>query len=450
MTLPIRARLAVVCAGLVGGLVIGLGLLVYLRLEADLRAAADDGLASRAEQLSEDLPTGTTIDVGPSDVGDIFAQLLTRGGSLLASTPGLAPGPAVATTDLVTLDGPRSAETTVMTAGEPVLARILEMPLADGRVIVTGVAFDDQREVLDRLLSLFGVAVLVAVVLAGAVGWLVARAALRPVERMRAESEAVSGSEPGRRLAVPQTRDELAALGSSLNRMLDRLETTVERERRFVADAGHELRTPLANLKAELDLALRRARSAPELVEALRSASEETDRLARLAEDLLLLASTDGGRLPMRLDDVDLAGLVRETVDSFAGRASSLGIALEASAEGGTRARLDSARIRQAVGNLIDNALRHTPAGGRVDVKVSKEGSAVSLTVVDTGEAFSSAFLPHAFEAFARADASRSRSAGGTGLGLAIVRAIVEAHGGTVEARNRDEGGAILELRIPA
>jgi two-component system OmpR family sensor kinase len=450
MTLSTRARLAVVCAALVGGLVIGLGMLVYLRLEADLRSAADDGLASRTEQLIEDLPTASTIDVGPSDVGDIFAQLLTRDGSILASTSGLAPVSAVAPTDLGSLNGPRYVETTVMTADESVLARILEMPIADGRVIVTGVAFDDQREVLDRLLSLFGVAGLVAVVLAGAVGWLVARAALRPVERMRAESEAVSGSEPGRRLAVPRTRDELAALGRSLNRMLERLEAAVERERRFVANAGHELRTPLANLKAELDLALRRARSPAELVDALASASEETDRLARLAEDLLLLASADGGRLPMRLDDVDVAGLVRETVDSFASRASSLGVVLEAAAEEDARARLDGTRIRQAVGNLIDNALRHTPAGGRVDVRVSKEGSDTLLSVVDTGEAFSSAFLPHAFEAFARTDASRSRSAGGTGLGLAIVRAVVEAHGGTVEARNRDEGGAIVKLRLPA
>jgi heavy metal sensor kinase len=449
MTLPTRARLAIVCASLVGALVLGLATLVYLRLEADLRASADDGLVTRAEQLAADPPTETTIDPGPSDVGDIFAQVVAHDGTVAATTPGLAPGRVAPTSDLRSLDAPRYSEMLVATTDEPVLARVLEMPLADGRVIVTGVAFDDQREVLDRLLSLFGVAGLLAVVLAGAVGWLVARAGLRPVDQMRAESEAVSGSEPGRRLAVPGTRDELAALGHSLNRMLDRLEAAVERERRFVADAGHELRTPLANLKAELDLALRRARSPSELVDALRSASEETDRLARLAEDLLLLASADGGRLPMRSEDVDVAALVHETVDSFAGRASSLGITLEANVMDGTRACLDTTRVRQAMGNLIDNALRHTPAGGRVDVRAFTDGRTISLSVADTGEAFATAFLPHAFEAFARADAARSRSAGGTGLGLAIVRAIVEAHGGTARARNRDEGGAIVELRIP-
>jgi heavy metal sensor kinase len=451
LTLPIRARLAVVCAALVGALVVGLGTLVYLRLEADLWAAADDGLASRAEQLTAEPPDAAKIDPGPSDVGDIFAQILTRDGAVLASTPGLAAGPVVPARELASLDAARYFEATVpTTTDEPVLARILAMPTPDGRVIVTGVAFDDQREVLDRLLYLFGLAGLGAVMLAGAVGWLVARVALRPVERMRTESEAVSGSEPGRRLAVPGTRDELAALGGSLNRMLDRLEAAVERERRFVADAGHELRTPLANLKAELDLALRRARSSSELVDALRSASEETDRLTRLAEDLLLIASADGGRLPMRREEVDLGALVRETVDSFSGRASALGITLAATEESRVTARLDGIRIRQAVGNLIDNALRHTPAGGTVTVHTAAAAGLRSIAVSDSGEGFNAAFLPHAFEAFARADASRSRSAGGTGLGLAIVRAIVEAHGGSVDARNRDEGGAIVVLRIPA
>lgn len=450
MRLPIRARLALVCAALVGALVVGLGTLVYLRLEGDLRAAADDGLTTRAQELAREPPNSSRISPGASDVGDVFAQLLTRDGTVVATTPGLASAPVVATSDLVSLDGPRYFEMLVATTREPVLARMLEMPIPDGHVIVTGVAFDNQRDALDRLLGLFGLAGILAVVLAGAVGWLVARSALRPVDRMRVESEAVSGSEPGRRLAIPSTGDELAALGRGLNRMLDRLEAAVDRERRFVADAGHELRTPLANLKAELDLALRQeARSPSELVGALRSASEETDRLAGLAESLLLLASATGGPHPMRLEELDVAELVRETVDSFAGRASSLGIALEVLVEDGVRARLDSTRIRQAVGNLIDNALQHAPAGSRVTVEMSTPEGAIAISVADGGEGFAVGFLPHAFEAFARAEVSRSRSVGSTGLGLAIVQAVAEAHGGTVEADNRAEGGAIVVLRLP-
>ncbi len=449
MALPIRARLALVCGALVGGLVFGLAAIVYLRLEADLRAAADDALLARANVVAEEPSEGSDLVVGPTDAGDVFAQVLTPAGTVVATTPGLAPGPVVAATELEGLDQPRYLDAVVATVDEPVLARILELPATDGRVVVVGVAFDDQREALNRLLFLFAVAGPVVVVLAGAVGWLVAGAALRPVERMRVESEAVSGSEPGRRLAVPPRRDELAALGGSLNRMLDRLEAAVERERRFVADASHELRTPLANLKAELDLALLRARSPSELVDAVRSASEETDRLSRLADDLLLLASADGGRLPMRREDIDVAGLIRETVESSSGRASSLGVTLIASGEDGVRARLDADRIRQAVGNLINNALRQTPTGGRVTVEASSTSTMLSIVVADTGRGFPPSFLPHAFDAFTRADAARARPTGGAGLGLAIVRSVAEAHGGTVEARNREEGGAIVVMRIP-
>lgn len=449
MTLPIRTRLALMCAVLVGGLVLGLGTVVYLRLEADLRAAADDGLLGRAEQLVQEPPDGATIDLGPSDVGDIFAQILSGDGTVVANTPGFPPVPAVPLSDLPGIEGPDYREMTVSIADEPILARILVMRTAGGRVIVIGVAFDDQRQVLDRLQPLFGFAGAVAVLLAGAVGWLVAVAALRPMDRMRLESEAVSASELGRRLPVPRANDELAALGRSLNRMLDRLEAAVERERRFVADAGHELRTPLANLKAELDLALRRARSPGELVDALRSASEETDRLAGLAEDLLLLASSDSGRLPMLREMVDVSTLLAVTLESFSGRASSLGIALDSSVSDGIRARLDGTRIRQAVGNLIDNALRHTSPGGRVTLEMTRQPGTLAIAVSDTGEGFAPAFLPRAFEAFARADAERSRSAGGAGLGLAIVRAVAEAHGGSVEAANRAGGGALVVIRVP-
>jgi two-component system, OmpR family, sensor kinase len=449
MALPIRARLAIVCGALVGGLVLGLAAIVYLRLEADLRAAADDGLQSRAEELVNDPPIGSDIPAGPSDIGDIFAQVLTRDGTVSASTPGLAAEPVVAPGELDGLDGSKVFDAVVQIAREPVLCRVMEVAASDGRVVVVGVAFDDQREALDRLLSLFGLAGPVVVLLAGVVGWVVAGAALRPVERMRIRSEAISGSEPGRRLPVPRTRDELAALGGSLNRMLERLEAAVERERRFVADASHELRTPLANLKAELDLALGRARSPSELVDALQSAREETDRLSRLAEDLLLLASADGGRLPMRREDVNVAELVRETVASFSGRAASMGVRLDATVEDGVRANVDGVRIRQALADLIDNALQHTPTGGRVTVEVSATAGNLTIVVSDTGPGFASSFLPDAFEAFTRADASRSRPTGGAGLGLAIVRAIAEAHGGTVEATNRENGGAAVRLRLP-
>jgi two-component system OmpR family sensor kinase len=449
MSLPIRARLALVCGALVGVLVVGLGAIVYLRLEADLRAAADDGLQPLAASLVEEPPSGPTIAADPSDVGDIFGQVLSRDGRVVAMTADLDLGPLMTPADIAALDGPRYLDAVIPLPDEPQLARVLEMPAGDGRVVVVGVAFDDQREALDRLLAILAVGCPVAILLAAVVGWLVAGAALRPVERMRLEAESVSASEPGRRLPLPGGRDEVAALGNSLNRMLDRLETAVERERRFVADASHELRTPLANLKAELDLALRRARSPSELVAALQSASEETDRLSRLAEDLLLLASADGGRLPLRLEDVDVSALVRATVGSFDGRAAAVGVAISTSIPSGIHARLDGRRIRQAIVNLVDNALSQSPGGGHVSVDLTARDQAIVISVRDSGHGFDPGFLPHAFEAFTRADASRSRASGGAGLGLAIVQAIADAHRGSVEASNAAAGGAVVTLRIP-
>ena len=193
--------------------------------------------------------------------------------------------PALSERDAVTIEG------------EVVPARMLAVPISQGRVLVVGASLDDQRQTLGRLATSLAVGGPLALVLAVGVTWLLVGWTLRPVESMRGEAAAISASDPGRRLPVPGTGDELARLAETLNAMLERLEEAIERERRFVDDASHELRTPLANLKAELDLALRRSRTADELERALRSAAEETDRLARLADDLLVLARSDRGRL---------------------------------------------------------------------------------------------------------------------------------------------------------
>jgi heavy metal sensor kinase len=449
MSLSIRARLALVCATLVGALVVALGAIVYLRLEADLRAAADDNLTSRASDLADAPVRGGTLDIGSSDVGDIYAQVVAADGRVLATSPGFT-GQILAGADLADAGSEPIRELTVEVAGEPLVSRVLAAPRPDGTILVLGAAFDDQREALDRLLQLLLVLVPVAGALAAAVGWVVAGAALRPVDRMRRESEAISGSEPGRRLEVPATRDELAALGASLNRMLDRLEAALARERRFVDDASHELRTPLANLRIELELALRRSRTPDELEAALRSAAVETDRLTSLAEDLLVLARAADGRLPVRREETQLGGLVAEVAAGFAGRAEAVGVELTTTVHRDGAARVDEARVRQALGNLIDNALLHTPSGGRVHVELTRIAGAVSLAVADTGDGFPADFLERAFEPFSRADAARSRDDGGTGLGLAIVRVIADGHGGSVEARNNPGGGATVELRLPA
>lgn len=450
MRLPIRARLTVVTGALMAVLLVALGTFLYLRLRADLVATVDAGLRSRAETLLEAAESGPLAGGELIEASEAFAQVLGADGRVLQSSPGLVGGPLLDPASLAHLDEAAFFETDVPTIEEPVPGRLLAVPSAEGEVIVVGASLEDQNDALARLLVLLGIGGPVAFGLASGVGWLVAGAALRPVERMRSEADAVSASEPGRRLPVPETGDELATLAETLNRMLGRLEEAVERERRFVGNASHELRTPLANLKAELELALRRLRTPDELIGALRSAAEETDRLAHLAEDLLVLARADRGRLPMRLDDVDVGHVIDETISSFAGRAAERAISITSHREGSLRAMVDEARLRQALENLIDNAVRHTPSGGRIAVGLAGRDGSLVIKVADSGEGFPDAFLPRAFEPMSRADEARTRASGGAGLGLSIVRAIAEAHEGSVEAANGPDGGAVVTLVFPA
>jgi signal transduction histidine kinase len=242
-------------------------------------------------------------------------------------------------------------------------------------------------------------------------------------------------------VTVPRADDEIGRLGRTLNEMLDRVEASVERERRFVADASHELRTPRAALTTELELALRRPRSAAELGGALRSAAEES---GRLAEDLLLLARADDGALASAPANVAVAPLLERVARRFRGRAERAGRAVLVAAREGDMIAGDAAALEQALGNLVDNALRH--GEGEVTLASRTAGGAVELHVRDEGPGFPTAFHPHAFDRFSRADDARAR--GGTGLGLAIVLAVAGAHGGTAHAENRD-GGADMWMALP-
>lgn len=377
---------------------------------------------------------------------EAFAQVIDADGTLIDSSPGLPERPIASVAGLTE---PRFSEALVATLEEAVPARLLAVP-AGGRVVVVGASLEDQRDALARLAILMSVGGPVSLALVAGIGWLVTKAAFRPVEQMRSEATAISADDASRRLPVPETGDELARLGETLNQMLDRLDEGLERERRFVSDASHELRTPLANLKSEIELALRRARTPDELVAALRSAGDETDRLVRLAEDLLVLARAGSGRLPIRREEIVVGALIASEVDAISPRAAERGIAIERRHAEGLRADVDPARFRQAVGNLLDNAVRHSPPGGTITVGLRAADGSLFLEVADAGEGFPEAFAAQAFEPFARAEPSRSRAWGGTGLGLAIVRAVAEAHGGTARIRNVPGGGATVTIEIPA
>jgi len=244
---------------------------------------------------------------------------------------------------------------------------------------------------------------------------------------------------------VPQTGDEVERLGETLNEMLDRLEAALERERDFVADAGHELRTPLALLRTELELALRHAQTADELREAVRWSSYEADRLSQLAEDLLLIARADRGRLPLRLEPLEVQTLFAAVRSRFEWRAQELGKTICTTAASDLQLEGDRLRLEQALGNLIDNALRY--GGDEITLSASARDGYVELHVTDNGEGFPAGFLPRAFERFTRADAARG--VGGSGLGLSIVETIASSHGGTASVAAAATGGADAWLAVP-
>lgn len=298
---------------------------------------------------------------------------------------------------------------------------------------------------LSRLLFIGGPAMLVLTCLAGYV--LTARA-LAPVEKMRGRATRISGADLGDRLPVPEANDELHRLGATLNEMLGRLEEAMERERAFVANAGHELRTPLAILELQLeDLEQAVAASGPrdELERGLRSAREEVERLAKLAEDLLVLARADRRELPVEKRPVQVSRLLRTVAERVGTAANGEGRAVIAEPAEVPTVAADAAWVEQALANMASNALQH--GAGQVRLTARRRNGSVELHVLDEGRGFPPGFLSRAFERFTRSDVARS--SGGAGLGLLIVRSIAEAHGGHAGAANRECGGADVWLSLP-
>ncbi|NGO10747.1 HAMP domain-containing histidine kinase [Streptomyces sp. HC44] len=269
------------------------------------------------------------------------------------------------------------------------------------------------------------------------VTWLVTRRALRPVEGIRGEMAAITASEDlARRVPVPDTHDEIARLARTTNETLAALEASVERQRRFVADASHELRSPIASLRTQLEVGV----AHPELLD-VEGAVEDTVRLQRLAADLLLLARLDAGERPTDAR-FDLAAFVREEVSQRNGDRPAVSVDAEPVEVAGSRSQL--ARV---LGNLLDNAQRHTRSS--VTVTVRREGQQAVLAVDDDGDGVPAAERERVFERFVRLDEARARDDGGAGLGLAIARDVAVRHGGSLTVHEAPAGGARFELRLP-
>ena len=331
-------------------------------------------------------------------------------------------------------------------------ARVAAAPLGGhpGWVAVAAGSLETYEATQSQVARELAVGGVVFTAVAGLGAYGLARAALSPVERLRRQVAAVSERGRGRQaVEVPATRDEVAALAGTMNDLLGRLQRALARQRAFVADASHELRNPLAVLRGELELAARPGRGPAELAAAVRSAGAEAERLARLTDDLLLLARSDEDRFGLRLERTDIGALLGRSAELAGSRLAAAGVTGRVDVPPGTYADVDPDRIRQAVDNLVGNALRFAPRGSVIVLAARAAGRDLEIEVSDDGPGFPAGFLPHAFERFARPDSGRSRGDGGTGLGLAIVRAIAVAHGGVATAANKPGGGAVVRLRLP-
>lgn len=444
----LRWRLALLFALATAALISIAGVVFVLQLRVSVDASLDPGLRARVAIVADEF--GTEGGFPGQNSNDAIVQVVALNGKVLAATPA-AGGRTLL--DPAQRDLALAGEVSFTAAANGDRSRILATTAEtdQGRVlVVVGAGTDVSDAAVDRAVSALVLGGPPAVVLAGIGAWLLAGAVLRPVERMRRTAADISDRDLDRRLAVPATRDEIAALGTTINALLGRLQSALSRERAFVADAGHELRTPLAILRTELELAARPGRSRDDLADAVALAGEETDRLIRLAEDLLLLARADNAQPFLRSVDVALPTLLKTAARGASTLAADRNVTVVATSPEELTVIADPDRLRQAVDNLIDNATRHAAEGSTIEVTTAcPNPGIVAIRVADRGPGFPSDFLPHAFERFHRAENARTRHGGGTGLGLSIVRAIAEAHGGRAYANNRNGGGAVVTIEVP-
>jgi two-component system, OmpR family, sensor kinase len=458
--IPLRLRVTLASAVSTAIILAALSLFVYARLQSELVRALDLGLQARAEAIASGLGHhGVSVadapDSGPGSLAHDSAQILTPAGQV--TTWGGWPAPRLSAAALHAIHGPMFVQLPAARGWPSVPGFVLPADEGQPLFVVVGSSLAGVHRTLAGLRLLLLAADPAALALACLAAWFLTGLALRPVESMRQEAAAISVSEPGRRLPVRRANDEVARLGHTLNSLLDRLHGALSREQRLLDDASHELRTPLAILKAELDLSLSRARTPAELEAALRSASEETDRLARLAEDLLVLSRAHGGELPIHRVSTSLGELLARACQGHRARAGARGAHIRcrtAPAE----LMIDPMRVRQAVDNLLDNAIRHAIPGAEILVGASVSGGLVTVTVENSGPGFPADILPRAFEPFARgkpqpgaAAAGGGHVSPGVGLGLTIVRAVAEAHGGTAVAQNVPGGARVtMTMALPA
>ncbi len=332
--------------------------------------------------------------------------------------------------------------------------RVYSFPLKapDGNMagwLQTAQSLDSVSHALEGLREQLYWAIPLTLLLAGMGGFFLANRALKPIDHITRTAYSISATDLSKRINYAGPEDEVGRLAGTFDAMLDRLQAAFERERRFTDDAAHELRTPLTILKGQIGVALNRPRSKREYENTLHDLEREVDRLIRLSTDLLFLSRLDQGRLFWHWEKVDLSDLIQVITEQVAPLAEEKGITLSEQVETGMHVVGDQDSLIRLFLNLLDNAIKYTPGGGKVRMEANQNGQGVRVAISDTGSGIPPDAIPHIFDRFFRVDADRSRKTGGAGLGLAIAYEIVRQHNGRIEAHSQLGKGTEIVVFLP-
>jgi heavy metal sensor kinase len=462
-TRSLSFRLVAWYAGVLTVVFVLLGALTLLLLRQYLEANLFDTQARRARQIADTLVAhagreheaalaGEVETLYSPEANDRFIRITRADGTVVyASGPPRAEAFLPSAVAPLAAGGVPAPKRKVSTQRGTLLIAAVGAVAADGtryRVEV-GTSAATSESTLRHVLVMLAVGLPLAVAVAVAGGFVLVRRALEPVERIAATAEAITQHNLSERLPVVKSGDELERLSVSLNHMISRLEEAIHGSKQFVADASHELRTPLAVMRGELERLAQDASLARETREALGSVLEEVERLREIVDSLFALSRLDAGEEHAEWVSCDLAELASTTAEQMSLLATDKDVRVDCDSTPGVSVAGDPARLKQVVVNLLDNAIKYTPAGGRVRLSVRREGNEAVLEVADDGIGIPAEALPHVFKRFFRVDVSRSRAQGGAGLGLAIVKSICTAHGADVEVESLPGKGSLFRVRAP-
>ena len=409
-------------------------------LVAHSSRGAEDGLAAEVESLYSPEANGRFIRITRADGKVVYVSGAPKDGGFDPSRVPAASGGG----DFVSKVSTGGSGAALLVAGRGVTA-------TDGTryLVEVGTSGRPAEETLAHVALLLAIGLPIAVGVAVAGGFVLVRRALDPVERIAAKAEAITQHNLSERLPVVQSGDEIERLSVSLNHMISRLEDAIHGSKQFVADASHELRTPLTVMRGELESLAQNATLDGDTRETLGSVLEEVERLAEIVESLFALSRLDAGEASTEWRRFDLAELAATTAEQMSLLATDKNVSVDCESRGGVTVEGDPARLKQVIVNLLDNAIKYTPGGGRVRLSVRGEDGFAILEVADDGIGIPAEALPHVFKRFYRVDRSRSREQGGAGLGLAIVKSICSAHGAEVEVQSSPGRGSTFRVRQP-